>query len=94
VPLGDLDRLREWAEFEDPRYTTWRLVEQWVAGLAADPWQWPSVPEPLTAPGEDRGVRSVEVPGSGGVEVVWEHEHATGVVNLLYVGQRRPQRPL
>jgi hypothetical protein len=91
VPLGDIDRLRDWAETEDPPYSVWRLVEQWVAGLATDPWQWPSAPEPLTAPGNEWEVRSVEVPGSAGVEVIWEHEHSTGVVNLLYVGRRRPQ---
>jgi hypothetical protein len=41
------------------------------------------------ATGELWEIRAAVVPETDGVEVVYEHEHETGVVNLLRVGRER-----
>jgi hypothetical protein len=88
MPLADDSALRKWAETDDPPYGVWRRVEEWIAGLDAVPWQAPSVPLTL-ATGAPAEIRAVVVPGTD-VEVFWEHEHATGVVNILHVGTTGP----
>jgi hypothetical protein len=87
VPLGNTEALRAWAERENPPYRLWRLVEVWVIGLDSAPWQAPSLPltENIGGPWE---IRLAEVPDAGGVEVFYEHEHETGLVNVLHVGYR------
>jgi hypothetical protein len=88
VPLNDITRLYEWVESEDPLSSVWSRVEAWVQQLATNPWQYPS--QPLTpGDGQPWEIRAVQVPGTN-VEVVWEHEHATGMVNLLRVGTPNP----
>jgi hypothetical protein len=85
VALGNIDALYEWAESdEELLYSVFRRVELWIAGLASTPWQQPSVPLTLAA-GEPWEIRSAVVPGTDGVEVFYEHEHATGAVNVLRV---------
>jgi hypothetical protein len=86
VALGKTAALYEWAEADDPLYSVWRRVERWVLALDTTPWQWPSTPLSF-ATGDPWEIRAAIVPETGGVEVVYEHEHATGVVNLLRVGR-------
>jgi hypothetical protein len=86
VPLGNVDALFAWAQAEDPPFSVWRPVEQWVLKLATVPWQWPSEPLSL-ATGDPWEIRAAIIPDTDGVEVVYEHEHDTGVVNLLRVGR-------
>jgi len=84
VPLGNTDALYKWAEANDPPYSVWRRVERWVLDLDIDPWQPPSVPLTLGT-GDPWEIRSAVIPDSGGVEVIYEDEHSTGLVNLLRV---------
>jgi len=86
VALGKIDALYAWAEAADPRYSVWRRVELWVLELDTVPWQWPSEPLSL-ATGDPWEIRAAIIPNTDGVEVVYEHEHETGVVNLLRVGR-------
>jgi hypothetical protein len=83
VPLGNTDALYEWAEGDDPPYSVWRRVERWVLDLDSAPWQQPSTPLTLGT-GDPWEIRAALVPGTD-VEVIYEHQHATGVVNLLRV---------
>jgi len=85
VPLGDTQALRAWGERDNPPYRLWRRVEVWVLGLDHIPWQAPSVPLTDNA-GEPWEIRYAELADTGGVKVFYEHEHHTGLVNLLHVG--------
>jgi hypothetical protein len=87
VALGKIEAPYAWAETEDPPpYSVWHRVERWEFGLDDTPLQWPSAPL-TTATGDPWEIRAAIVPKTNGVEVVYEHEHETGVVNLLRVGR-------
>ena len=86
MALGKIEALYAWAETEDPPYSVWHRVERWVLALDGVPWQSPSTPLTM-ATGDPWEIRAAIVPETNGVEVVYEHEHATGVVNLLRVGR-------
>jgi hypothetical protein len=83
VPIDDTSALTEWAATADPPDRVYRIVAEWVFSLAKAGYRAPS--EPLTlATGDPREIRAVVVPGTK-VEVIWDHEHDTGMVNLLMV---------
>jgi hypothetical protein len=86
VPLGDTEALRAWADRENPPYRIWRLVDHWVLALDEAPWRAPSIPLTENA-GERWEIRMGEVPDTEGVEMFYEHEHETGLVNLRHVGR-------
>jgi len=77
---GPLD---EWAERESPSDTAWRYVAETVFRIGREPWAWPSVP--LTFPtGQPAEVREIPAHGTT-VIVTYQHEHASGIVDLLHV---------
>jgi len=53
--------------------------------LADRPWAAPSTPM-LPAEGQPTEIRSVKVPDTG-ITVVYQHDHDSGRVDLLYVGR-------
>lgn len=85
MPLGDTQALRAWGERDNPPYRLWRRVELWILGLDNTPWQAPSVPLTFNV-GDPLEIRYAELPEANGVKVFYEHEHRTGLVNLLHVG--------
>jgi hypothetical protein len=87
VPLRDVSALDEWREGAGPSSTNSAIVEAWVLGLDAAPWLFPSTPFPELSFQPDFETRSAEVPDSGGIEVFYRHEYATGEVDLIWVGR-------
>lgn len=88
MPLRKTSALDEWAWRDNPRFREWRLIERWVHGLDDRPWAYPSI-ELTLASGSSTEIREATVPGTD-VVVTYEHEHATGIVDLLKV-ERRPE---
>ena len=86
MPLRDVSPLAEWARREDPRYSVWRTVAGWVALLDTDPWRSPSRPLPEMSDLPHYEIRTAEVKGSGGVEVLYRRTFEGEVVDLLWVG--------
>lgn len=70
-----------------PSYSTWRVVSEWVGGLAGAPWQAPSTPFAELSAQPVYEVRFAEVPGSGGVEVFYRHEYGGDLIDLIWVGR-------
>ena len=87
MPLRDTSALEAWARREDPPYSTWRLVSEWIAALDSAPWQAPSVPFPELSDPPDYEVRTAEIPDSGGVEVFYRREFERDTVDLIWVGR-------
>jgi hypothetical protein len=87
VVIQNLAAIEEWAERENPSFRTWRIVERFVATLEGNPW---GLSRPLSlGTGDPWEMRIIDVPGAG-VEVIYEHEHATGAIRLLQVGSSDP----
>lgn len=75
--------LQVWAQLGDPSDATWRHVAETTFLIGHLPWAWPS--RPLTGPtGQATEIREIDVAGTDAV-VFYEHEHSTGVVDLLLV---------
>jgi hypothetical protein len=81
--LGNLQAVTDWTDREHPDDTTWRRVAEVVFLIAERPWAAPSYPEPFTT-GQPKEIRAIAVDGTG-VAVTYEHEHATGRVDLLLI---------
>jgi hypothetical protein len=87
LSLGNVDALYEWAERENPGYRPCIFVTSWIATeLGSRGWAAPSVPM-LPREREPTEIRVVEIPTTT-VTVVYEHEHESGRVDLLWVGER------
>ncbi len=84
--MRDITALEAWARLDDPGYSIWRTVSEWVGGLAVAPWQAPSIPFPELSDLPRYEIRSAEVPESGGVEVFCRHEYDGEAVDLIWVG--------
>jgi hypothetical protein len=85
VPLGDVSALYDWGERDDPGYRLWKRVADWISGqLTVRPWAAPSLPM-LPAEGQPTEIRIVVVPETT-ITVVYQHDHETGRIDLLYVG--------
>ena len=80
----NVEVILKWAEDDNPRYLTFRGIEQWALHLDEAPWQAPSRPWTLNQ-GEPMEIRIAEFEDLG-VVVFYSVEHATGRVRLLYVG--------
>jgi hypothetical protein len=90
VPLRDTAALEEWGERENPPYLTWRIVSEWITGLAAAPWQAPSVPFPELSDPPRYEVRTAEVPDTDGVEVFYRRTFTGEVIDLVWIGRLVP----
>ena len=87
MPLGNIDALYEWAERDDPGYRLVIFVTSWIATeLGARAWAAPSVPM-IPREGEPSETRIVAIPTTS-IAAIYEHEHEheTGRVDLLWVG--------
>jgi hypothetical protein len=85
LPVGNIDALYEWAEREHPENRLCITVTFWIATeLGVRGWAAPSVPM-LPHEGEATEIRILVIPGTP-VTVVYEHEHESGRVDLLWVG--------
>jgi len=85
VPLGDVSALDEWGQRDDPGFSLWKQVADWISTELADrPWAAPSVPM-LPTEGQPTEIRSVKVPDTG-ITAVYQHHHESGRIDLLYVG--------
>jgi hypothetical protein len=85
VPLGDVGALYDWESVTIPDSACGnRLPTGSPPELADRPWAAPSTPM-LSAEGQPTEIRSVKVPDTG-ITVVYQHDHDSGRVDLLYVG--------
>lgn len=85
MTLGNIDALHEWGERDDPGYRLWKFVSDWIATeLGSRGWAAPSVPL-LPSDGSPSEIRIVQIPGTL-ITVIYEHNHDSGQVDLLYVG--------
>jgi hypothetical protein len=64
---------------------TWRRVAEVVFQIGRVPWASPSRPETFGEGGSTE-IRSIPV-GVTTVVITYEHEHETGIVDLLLVGR-------
>lgn len=87
MPLRDIDALDEWARRENPPYATWRNVNEWVQSLADAPWRAPSVPFPELSDPPIYEYRTAVVPGTDGVEIIFQRYFDGEIVDLIWVGQ-------
>jgi hypothetical protein len=87
MPLGDTRALEGWGRREDPPYSTWQVVVSWVQALGTAPWQAPSVPMPEFSDPPYYELRSADVPGTNGVQVLYRREFDGEVVDLVWVGR-------
>jgi hypothetical protein len=96
VPLRDTAALDEWAERENPSYSTWKSVGQWVQSLIATPWQAPSVPFPELSDPPNFEVRDAELHSDDQVAVFYRRQFKDEIVDLIWVGripQSSPPKP-
>lgn len=93
MPLRDVAALEEWAERADPPISVWRIVNDWVDGLGSSPWQAPSVPFPELSDQPRYELRTAEILGTDGVEVVYRREYDGEMVDLVWVGRLGENRP-
>ncbi|MDZ4825526.1 MAG: hypothetical protein SGJ13_03570 [Actinomycetota bacterium] len=91
MPLRNTEALDEWARRENPPYTTWRIVSEWIQSLDATPRQAPSVPFPELSDLPHFEVRYAEPHGTDGVAAFYRREFLGEVVDLIWVG-RLPRR--
>ncbi len=87
MPLRDTSALEEWRARDRPTSALEVTVRAWILGLDTAPWLFPSTPFPELSFQPDFEMRSAEVPESGGVEVFYRHEYATGAVDLIWIGR-------
>jgi hypothetical protein len=87
VPLRDRSALHEWGNRENPPYLTWQIVDLWNHELDSTPWQAPSIPFPEMSDLPNYEIRTAEVPGTEGVEVIYRQEYAGEFIDLIWVGK-------
>jgi hypothetical protein len=88
MPLGDDSPFGDWIRRDRPPYTVGRLVENWIALAAEQPWAYPSTPLEEYSHPSTRQVRSVTVPGTD-VQVIYAENvdpDGVGTVDLIWVG--------
>ncbi len=88
MPLRDTSPLDDWVTRDYPPLEVRTAVRTWVAGLATNPVQAPSVPFPEMTTW-DLHLRSAVVPGSDGVEVTYAVSYPDEQVDLLTVTSSR-----
>lgn len=93
VPLRDTSALEEWARRDDPAYSVWRTVSEWVEGLSVAPWQAPSAPFPELSDLPHYEIRTAELAGVGGVEVFYRREYDGELIDLIWVGVPGEEHP-
>jgi hypothetical protein len=81
----DTDALRDWAQRDNPRWAEWDRVERWVLGLAANPFQPPSVLWTFDE-GEPYEIRSAQGEELGPMGVYYRVAHHDLHIDLLWVG--------
>ena len=86
--LRDTQAFDYWLHQEDPPYSIARPVEIWIAGLAQESWQVPSVPVPNPLYPPPPAMRTAHLPQE--VDVVYQVWVGTGdpdIVDLTFVGR-------
>ena len=96
MPLGDLSALDNWERRDQPTAVVRAAVRRWVNALVDDDgndhsFLYPSTIFPELSFQPNYEVRSAVIPDSGGVEVFYRHEYATGLIALIWVLSPRPR---